>query len=76
MSSSNINDGERDRYAAYGEWELKSGRWSNIVGVRYEWVATDAGPVHGYNLDTFPTSGTGGLGNQTRDAALFNSAIT
>ena len=69
----NINDGERDRYAAYGEWELESGRWSSIVGVRYEWVATDAGPVHGYNTDTFPTSGTGGLGNQTRDAALFNS---
>ena len=69
----NINDGERDRYAAYGEWELTSGRWSNIVGVRYEWVATDAGPVHGYNTDTFPTSGTGGMGNQTRDAALFNS---
>ena len=69
----NINDGERDRYAAYGEWELKRGAWSNIVGLRYEQVTTDAGKVHGYNTDAFPVSGTGGLGNQTRDAALFNS---
>jgi iron complex outermembrane receptor protein len=69
----NVNDGQRDRYAAYGEWELQAGRWSNIVGLRYEWIATDAGRVHGYNLDTYPTSGSGGLGNQTRDAALFNS---
>ena len=69
----NVNDGERDRYAVFGEWELTSGRWSNIVGLRYEWVAMDAGPVHGYNTDTYPTGGSGGLGNQTRDAALFNA---
>jgi iron complex outermembrane receptor protein len=72
----NINDGERDRYAAYGEWEVRHGRWSHIAGVRYEHVATDAGPVHGYDSSTFPTGGTGGtggMGNQTRDAALFNA---
>jgi iron complex outermembrane receptor protein len=69
----NINDGQRDRYAAFGEWETGSDRWSNIVGVRFESVSTDAGPVHGYNTNTFPTSGSGGMGNQTRDAALFNS---
>jgi iron complex outermembrane receptor protein len=68
----NINDGERDRYAAYGEWEVKRERWKHVAGLRYEHVATDAGPVHGYNTNTFPTSGTGGMGNQTRDAALFN----
>jgi iron complex outermembrane receptor protein len=69
----NINDGQRDRYAAFGEWEIGNDRWSNIVGVRFESVSTDAGPVHGYNTNTFPTSGTGAMGNQTRDAALFNS---
>jgi iron complex outermembrane receptor protein len=68
----NINDGERDRYAAYGEWEMQRGRWQHIVGLRYEHVATDAGPVHGYNTNAFPVSGAGGMGNQTRDAALFN----
>jgi iron complex outermembrane receptor protein len=29
--------------------------------------------VHGYDRNDFPTSGSGGMGNQTRDAALFNS---
>jgi iron complex outermembrane receptor protein len=69
----NINDGQRDRYAAFGEWEFRNDRWSSIVGLRFESVSTDAGPVHGYNVNTFPTGGTGGMGNQTRDAALFNS---
>ncbi len=68
----NINDGKRDRFALFGEWEITTGRWMNILGLRFETVKMDAGPVHGYNLDTFPTSGVGGLGNQTRDAALFN----
>ena len=69
----NINDGERDRYAAYGEWEVQRERWKHVAGLRYEHVATDAGPVHGYNTDSFPTGGVGGMGNQTRDAALFNN---
>lgn len=69
----NIDDGQRDRYAAFGEWEIPVGRWTHIVGARFEQVTTDAGPVHGYNLNSFPTSGVGGMGNQTRDAALFNS---
>ena len=69
----NLNDGQRDRYAAYGEWEMRQDSWTHIMGVRFESVDMDAGPVHGYNVDGYPTSGTGGLGNQTRDAALFNS---
>ena len=69
----NVNDGQRDRYAAYGEWEIDKGRWMHVLGARFEGVDMDAGPVHGYNLDTYPTSGVGGMGNQTRDAALFNS---
>jgi len=70
----NINDGTRDRYAAFGEWELRRERWMHIVGLRYEAVETDAGPVHGYNSATYPVSGAGGMGNQTRDAALFNAS--
>ena len=70
----NVNDGKRDRYAVFGEWEVHKNRWTNILGVRYEAVQMDAGPVHGYNLNYFPTTGTGGLGNQTRDAALFNAS--
>ncbi len=69
----NINDGQRDRFALFGEWEIRKDRWTHIVGVRFENVDMNAGPVHGYNLDTYPTSGVGGMGNQTRDAALFNA---
>jgi iron complex outermembrane receptor protein len=75
----NINDGQRDRYAVFGEWELNKDRWTHILGVRYEAVAMDAGPVHGYNLSYYPTVSsppTGmmpDMGNQTRDAALFNT---
>lgn len=68
----NINDGQRDRYAAYGEWEIRKDRWEHVVGARLEAVAMDSGDVHGYNLDDFPTSIAASAGNQTRDAALFN----
>lgn len=70
----NINDGQRDRYALFGEWEIRKDRWTHILGLRFETVEMDAGSVHGYDLDTYPTSGTGGMGDQTRDAALFNAA--
>ncbi|MBK1723273.1 TonB-dependent receptor [Thiocystis violacea] len=69
----NINDGRRDRYAAFGEWEIEQDRWTQILGARLEVVEMDAGSVHGYNLGSAPTSGVGGMGNQTRDAALFNA---
>jgi len=75
----NINDGKRDRYAGFGEWEIDKDRWTHILGVRYEAVAMDAGPVHGYNLDVYPTDPSGAtgmmpdMGNQARDAALFNT---
>jgi iron complex outermembrane recepter protein len=69
----NINDGQRDRYALYGEWEIRRDLWTNILGLRFESVHMDAGGVHGYNLETYPTSGSDGPGNQTRDAALFNT---
>ena len=69
----NVNDGQRDRYALFGEWEARKGRWTHILGLRYEAVQMDAGPVHGYDTDSFPISGVGGRGNQTRDAALFNA---
>jgi iron complex outermembrane recepter protein len=69
----NLNDGQRDRYAAFGEWEISKERWTHILGVRFETVDMNAGPVHGYNLDSYPTSGTGGSGNQTRDASIFNT---
>ena len=42
----NIRDGRRDRTAAYAEWEHHLGpRWTAELGVRYERVRMDAGPV-------------------------------
>jgi iron complex outermembrane receptor protein len=61
----NINDGERDRYAAFAEWEAQWNRqWLSLVGVRHETVKMDTGPVQGYN--------TGGT--YAGDAAAFNAA--
>ena len=71
----NINNGERDRTALFGEWEKQySPQWLALAGLRYERVAMDAGDVHGYNLSTFPTTVAASSGNQTRDAANFNNA--
>ncbi|MDZ7661927.1 TonB-dependent receptor [Thiohalophilus sp.] len=46
----NINDGERDRLALFGEWEAQwDERWLTQLGLRYEQVKMDAGEVQGYN---------------------------
>lgn len=61
----NINDGERDRQALYAEWESRPNeRWTTLLGLRYERVSMDAADVVGYN--------PAGMGNQGRDAGLFN----
>ena len=39
----NINDGQRDRHAAYGEWERRwRNAWQTLLGARYERVRMDA----------------------------------
>lgn len=59
----NINNGERDRLAAFGEWEAQwNPRWLTQLGVRYEKVEMNAGEVQGYNA------------TYTTDAAAFNAA--
>ncbi|MHB1083941.1 MAG: TonB-dependent receptor plug domain-containing protein [Thiobacillus sp.] len=46
----NINDGQRDRYAVFGEWETRWNRqWLSQFGVRSETVKMDTGAVRGYN---------------------------
>ena len=62
----NINDGERNRIALFGEWEQQvNPAWLTLVGLRFEHVATDAGVVHGY--------GHAG-GGQLVEAAAFNAS--
>ncbi|MBV8625894.1 MAG: TonB-dependent receptor, partial [Herbaspirillum sp.] len=57
----NINDGTRDRFALFAEWEQKlDARWTTLLGVRDEWVKTDAGNVQSYGT---------GMMNMTDSAA-------
>jgi iron complex outermembrane receptor protein len=58
-----INKGERDRYAIFGEWEARwSQQWMTLFGLRHETVKMDTGNVQGYN------------GNYTADATRFNNS--
>jgi iron complex outermembrane receptor protein len=46
----NIRGGERDRSAAFAEWEARwNTRWTTQLGVRHETVRMDAGNVQGYS---------------------------
>jgi iron complex outermembrane receptor protein len=45
-----INNGQRDRYAIFGEWEARwNPQWLSLFGVRSETVKMDTGTVQGYN---------------------------
>ena len=58
----NINNGERDRTALFGEWEAHvNSQWTTLAGVRYEYVKTNAGDVAGYSA------------SQSSDIANFNA---
>jgi iron complex outermembrane receptor protein len=72
----NINNGERDRNALFGEWENRlSPNWMTLLGLRLEQVSTKADSVHGYERSSFPTTmPMMDMMNQGRDAALFNNA--
>jgi iron complex outermembrane receptor protein len=63
----NINDGQRDRYAVFGEWETHKDRWTHILGLRHETVDMDAGDVSGYAATNAMNS------FQSRDSAAFNA---
>jgi len=63
----NVNNGKRDRYALFTEWESQVNlQWSTLLGIRYERVASDAGEVNGYN-------DSGMMSPTASDAAYFNS---
>ncbi|MBK9521482.1 MAG: TonB-dependent receptor [Rhodocyclaceae bacterium] len=72
----NINDGQRDRTALFGEWERRlSPQWLTLLGMRYERVNTNADAVHGYNQATPPPPvPMMDMMNQGRDAINFNNA--
>lgn len=64
----NINDGQRDRAALFGELESRlNTQWTTLFGIRYENVKTDAGNVQGYS------TAANAMGNQVVDARAFNA---
>lgn len=45
----NINDGKRDRFALFGEWEASwTPEWQSLFGIRSEQVSMNTGTVSGY----------------------------
>jgi iron complex outermembrane receptor protein len=67
----NINDGRRDRYAFFAEWESKwNSKVTTIFGVRNEQVRMDAGDVQGYNGQNMAGMM---VTNYKRDAEAFNA---
>lgn len=62
----NINNGQRDRYDVFAEWDAKwSKEWMSQLGLRHSTVKMDAGDVHGYS--------TSGMTDYSTAANLFNS---
>lgn len=46
----NIDYGTRDKLGVFGEWEADWDRvWVSLLGIRGDYVKSDAGPVQGYN---------------------------
>jgi iron complex outermembrane receptor protein len=74
----NINDGQRDRYSPFVEWERKwSPAVSTLLGARYERIETNTGPVQGYNTTAgYLTSSVGTLAdfNNMDRARSFDNA--
>jgi iron complex outermembrane receptor protein len=71
----NINDGERDRFDVFAEWERNwNENWLSQIGLRNTNIMMDTGYVRGYN--TFPETTRGGYGDPTDPASTpgaFNS---
>lgn len=70
----NISDGQRDRYALFGEWKGQRGSWRHTLGLRHETVKMDAGNVRGYKtVQAGPPSPGVDVGNQIADSTAFNA---
>ncbi|MDI1309634.1 MAG: TonB-dependent receptor plug domain-containing protein [Methylotenera sp.] len=69
LTFENINNGQRDRYDIFAEWEAKwSEQWLSQVGVRSSIVKMNAGDIQGYN-----TTAANGMSAYKVAAAAFNA---
>ena len=71
----NVNNGERDRAALFGEWEAHvNSKWTTLAGVRYEYVKTNAQDVNGYaNVNSTGMGSMTMYSYQLRDSDAFNA---
>jgi iron complex outermembrane receptor protein len=68
----NINNGQRDRYALFGEWEAKfNPQWTGLFGVRHELVKMNTGDVRGYDIIL---AAPGSFASTNDDATAFNAS--
>jgi len=68
----NIRHGERDRYAAFAEWEARwNTQWTTQLGIRHETVKMDAWAVQGYSSSGM--MGYGDPGAPTSIPGAFNA---
>ena len=66
----NVNNGRRDRFGTFAEWETRRGKgWTELLGVRGDVVRMNTDNVVGYNTSTTTT----GSAAYSADAAAFNS---
>ena len=70
----NINNGQRDRYDVFAEWEAKwSTQWLSQFGLRSSTIKMDTGAVQGYN-NASGMMNYGDLTNPTTIPGAFNAA--
>lgn len=70
----NIYNGERERIAAFGEWEASwSPQWRTSLGLRYDHTNTDTGEVQPYNPNLLGGVIAAGAGLNLRAARAFNA---
>lgn len=65
----NINNGRRDRFGSWVEWERRAKRWTTLFGIRSDIVLMNAGNAQGYNNSPSTT----GDAAYYADATEFNS---
>lgn len=85
-SFQNINNGQRDRYDVFAEWEAKWNKaWMTQLGLRHSTVKMSADDVHGYNNATMigmmpgygpSASAFNALNHQKTDQNLDATALT
>lgn len=70
----NINGGQRDRLAVFGEWEARwNPQWVSQLGLRSESVKMNTGAVQGYNNANMTAGMMGMPTNYLAESTAFNA---